>query len=77
MAITRYCLHEKNLKESEMHKDTTNINTSAESIERFSVSGGDTTPTFKSKESILDNMSKAIKFAVRLLSLFFKTLKPF
>ena len=66
-----------NLKEPQIHKDTTKINRSDKIIERFSVSGGNTVPTFKSKESILNNMSKAIKFTVRLLSLFFKTLKPF
>ena len=61
-----------NLKESQIHKDTTNIDRSDESIERFSVSGGNTAPTFKSEESILNDMPKAIKFTVSLLSLFFK-----
>ena len=40
----------KNLKESQIHKDTTEINRSDAIIERFSVSGGNATPTFKIKK---------------------------
>ena len=47
-----------------MHKDTTKINKSDESIERFSVSGGNTMPKFKNNGSILDNMSKTIQFTM-------------
>ena len=38
-----------NLKESQIHKDTTKIKRSNESIESFSVSGSNTAPTFKSE----------------------------
>ncbi len=40
----------KNLKESQIHKDTTEINRSDAIIECFSVSGGNATPTFKIKK---------------------------
>ncbi len=62
----RYCLYEKDLKESQTHKNTANTDRNDKKIRSFMITHGNTTPIFKSKKSILNNMSKTAKRTITI-----------